>query len=205
MNAYSPDPGALPTSYREVLYWSLGDRWWKLALAQLLSLPLFAFWAVVFLRYASWLGDLPAHLRRFPELNAPLALAIGLLVLVLHELMHGAAMALFGAQPSYGIKWRKLLLYATAHGFAFRRNDYIGVALAPLLGLSGLALAAIAILAGNPAGNPWVIWIIVYAALNAAGAAGDLWIALIVLRFPPQARVIDERDGMRVFVEASFY
>ncbi len=38
------------------------------------------------------------------------------------------------------------------------------------------------------------------ASLNAAGASGDVWMALVVARYPARAYVIDERDGMRIFV-----
>ena len=38
------------------------------------------------------------------------------------------------------------------------------------------------------------------AVVNFAGAVGDLWIAWIVFRYPEQVVVVDERDGMRVFL-----
>jgi len=38
------------------------------------------------------------------------------------------------------------------------------------------------------------------AGLNAAGASGDVWMAVIVTRYPARAYVTDERDGMRVFL-----
>ena len=34
-------------------------------------------------------------------------------------------------------------------------------------------------------------------------AIGDLWIAIIVLRYASTAYVIDERDGVRVFLQNS--
>jgi hypothetical protein len=38
------------------------------------------------------------------------------------------------------------------------------------------------------------------AAINGSGAIGDLWITMIVVRYPPQAYVIDERDGIRMYL-----
>ena len=39
-----------------------------------------------------------------------------------------------------------------------------------------------------------------HASLNAAGASGDVWMAVVVARYPARACVTDERDGMRVFL-----
>jgi hypothetical protein len=38
------------------------------------------------------------------------------------------------------------------------------------------------------------------ATLNSAGTVGDLWILLTTLRYPPQAYLMDERDGTRIFM-----
>ena len=38
------------------------------------------------------------------------------------------------------------------------------------------------------------------AAFNAAGAIGDVWISTIVLRYAPTAWIVDERDGIRVYL-----
>jgi hypothetical protein len=39
--------------------------------------------------------------------------------------------------------------------------------------------------------------------VNASGAVGDLWMTLIALRYPARSRMMDERDGMRVFLPKS--
>jgi hypothetical protein len=50
------------------------------------------------------------------------------------------------------------------------------------------------------AGTPWVLPLAVSAAINAAGAVGDLWISRVVLRYPKESFVMDERDGVRIFL-----
>jgi hypothetical protein len=87
-----------------------------------------------------------------------------------------------------------LVFYATAPGYGFRRNAYVAVALAPLVLISALSVLAMWLLHGTN----WVALPALIGALNGAGAAGDLWMAGVVLRYPPQVYVVDERDGMRV-------
>jgi hypothetical protein len=106
-------------------------------------------------------------------------------------------MRLFGARPRYGVLWKYGMFYATAPGYAFQRNEYLCIALAPLAALSVFAVLAMPLLSGS-----YALWLVVLGATaNAAGAIGDLWIAAIVFtRYPPHAFVIDERDGMRIFL-----
>jgi len=49
-------------------------------------------------------------------------------------------------------------------------------------------------------GTAWVALFAFCATINAGGAIGDLWIAKIVLRYPASAYIMDERDGVRVFL-----
>lgn len=119
-----------------------------------------------------------------------------LLVIVgLYEGVHGAVMRFFGAQPEFGILWRLGAAYATAPGYAFTRNQFVVIALAPLVVLSLLGGLLLAWLPG------WLIpAAVIFLSLNAAGAAGDLWMTVVVLRYPPDAQIMDERDGVRVFL-----
>jgi hypothetical protein len=87
------------------------------------------------------------------------------------------------------------MFYATSPGYAFRRNDYLVVILAPLVGLSLLALMVILFAPPEVA-----LLLALCATVNGAGAVGDLWILLITLRYPERAYVMDERDGMRIFL-----
>jgi hypothetical protein len=163
----------------------------------LLALLSLVLWLFLF----GWLGVKVGHMPQSLEIRLPqlvLVLAGGLLTLVLHELGHGLAMWAFGARMRFGVLWTRLMVYTTAPGHAFPRSAYIVIGLTPLVGLSLLALLGMILLAGTP----WVTLLVLCAAANAAGASGDIWILSIVMRYPPSARLIDERDGMRILLPA---
>ncbi len=117
-----------------------------------------------------------------------------LLVLPLHEWVHGLAIRRAGHRPRYGIKPLKGVLYATADGAFFWRNQYIGMALAPLVVISAACALLMAVL---PFGLAY--WAAVAGILNATGAIADIWMAWIARRYMPDAIFQDEADGMRVF------
>ncbi len=190
------NPGELPPGYQEVLYWKISGKPLRLLLMNLLSVPLLAISGAFFIWLAMTLGRAPTLVGISGLAELLLLLASLALVLVLHELTHGVAMRLFKAHPKYGVLWSKAMFYATSPGFAYPRRQYLAVALAPLVGLSLAALLAIRLLAGTP----WVMLVALVAALNAAGAVGDLWITALVLRYPAHAYVIDEQDGVRIFL-----
>jgi len=125
-----------------------------------------------------------------------LAVAGIVLTFILHELTHGLAMQMFGAKPKYGIIWKGLMLYATSPGYAYRRNNYVVIALAPFVFISVLTILGMWILQGTA----WVALLAVCGVVNASGAVGDMWITMIVLRYSVTAYVMDERDGIRVFL-----
>lgn len=189
-------PGGVPPGYGEALYWKLTTSRSRVLLVNLLALVSLVPWGALFFWVAVSAGWLPASID-FGAWQLLLALILAtVVVLVLHELLHGATMALFGARPQYGVILNRGMFYATAPGFAFPRNRYLIVALTPLVVLSLLAILLMALLAGSP----WVSVVILAATLNASGAAGDLWISAVVLRYPSSAYIIDEKDGMRVFL-----
>jgi hypothetical protein len=113
-------------------------------------------------------------------------------VLPLHEWIHGLAIRRFGHTPRYGIKWS--VLFATSDGAYFRRNEFVQIALAPLVVIS---LAGI--------GLTWVFplgiaeWVALAVAVNAAGAIGDIWMTAVILSYDKSVLVQDEADSMRIF------
>ena len=187
--------GSLPENYHEVLSWTIKENPRRLILLQIFSIPLLIGSGLFFSRLAFSLGGLPSSLG-FGLAEIGITVITMLLTIVLHELAHGIAMQRFGARPRYGALWKQAMFYATAPGYAFRRNDYIQVALAPFLILSLLAILGIWILSGTF----WVVVLAIAGVINASGAVGDLWITTIVLRYPATAYVIDEKDGIRVFL-----
>ncbi len=116
--------------------------------------------------------------------------------IVLHELLHGLAMRLGGARPQYGVLPAHLMFYATAPGYAFRRNTCLMVEMAPLVVLSFLAILGMFILQGTI----WVPLLIVCAAMNFGGAAADLWMISKTLRYSTTSYIVNERDGFRVLI-----
>ncbi len=187
--------GSLPIGYREVLYWSVSDQPRKSVVLQIVSVPLFVVSGALFFWLAIRLGAMPSRLN-FGLLEFGLVLISILLTFVLHELTHGVVMQILGAHPRYGVLLKQAMLYATAPGFAFQRNSYLMVAFAPLACLSILAILGMVALMGTA----WVALLAFCATINAGGAIGDLWITKIVLSYPASAYIMDERDGVRVFL-----
>jgi hypothetical protein len=193
-SAKSSRPGAVPANYREVLYWRITESSWRLTVVNLLSLPLAGLMGLVFFGWLVLLNRMPTVVNIQLPQTVILILAV-VVTLVLHELAHGLAMLAYGARPRFGILWQGLMVYATAPGYAFRRTNYLVVILAPLVGLSLLAFMVILF---SPPGV--AVLVALGATVNGAGAIGDLWILLIVRRYPEVAYVMDERDGMRIFL-----
>ena len=187
--------GSLPDAYQEVLHWSITEKPIRAIAAQIFGVFSFIIFGVIFFRMAIGLGELPAHVES--GLGEIGLVFVGIvLTLGLHELTHGLVMQLFGAKPRYGILWKGLMWYATSPGFAYRRNNYIVIALAPFFFISTLVVLGMWLLQGTL----WVALLAICGIFNASGAIGDMWITLIVLRYPNPAYVMDERDGIRVFL-----
>jgi hypothetical protein len=70
------------------------------------------------------------------------------------------------------------------------------IALAPFVFISTLVILGMWILQGTA----WVALLAICGVVNASGAVGDMWITLIVLGYAVNAYVMDERDGIRVFL-----
>jgi hypothetical protein len=187
--------GSLPDAYQEVLHWSITEKPARAIAAQILGVFSFIIFGVIFFRLAVSLGKLPAHVES--GLGEIGLVFVGIvLTLVFHELTHGLVMQLFGAKPRYGILWKGLMLYATSPGFAYSRNRYIVIALAPFVFISTLVVLGMWLWQGTL----WVALLALCGIFNASGAIGDMWITLIMLRYPTTAYVMDERDGIRVFL-----
>ncbi len=194
-NTNMPSLGSLPDGFHEVLYWTIKENPGRMILLQILAVPLLLLSTAVFCGFAAGLGTLPSSLAfGLGEIIAVILTVV--ITIVLHELAHGIAMQRFGAQPRYGALWKQAMFYATAPGYAFRRNDYVQIALAPLILLSVLSILGMWFLSGTF----WVIVLAIAGIINATGAIGDLWITGIVLRYPASAYIMDEKDGVRVFL-----
>jgi hypothetical protein len=109
-----------------------------------------------------------------------------------HEYVHGLAIRYCGGTPHYGVGLSHFVLpyaYATT-SHEFSRNQFVGVALAPLVVLSGVGVAAMLVFEWG--------WLVVPLAANAGGAVGDVWMTLTVLAYPEHVRVTDHATGVRI-------
>ena len=61
-NSSSITPGTLPNGYREVLYYRL-NKPIRIVVLQILSIPLFVVFGLIFLNVAIELGKLPSHVQ----------------------------------------------------------------------------------------------------------------------------------------------
>ena len=88
------------------------------------------------------------------------------------------------------------MFYATTPGYAYHRNHYLCIVLAPFIVLTVLMGVGMWVLSGTF----WVALFGLCGAINASGAVGGFWMTRIVLGYEASAYVIDERDGIRVFL-----
>jgi hypothetical protein len=186
---------SLPPDYREVLYLQLmqGSRilWLQVGafVPLVLALLLLQSWASLITQVrGAWPGEPPLP-------NILLLVLVYFLMMLIHEGLHGLLIAWAGQRPRFGIKWMLGVVYATTDGGYFQRNMFIAIALAPLVGMTLLGLVVMWFI---PDGwGYWVGWMVV---LNAAGAIGDIWMSVVVLRYPPATLIKDEADSIRVYV-----
>ncbi len=196
INNQIPASGSLPDDYQEALYWSVTEKPKRVVVMNVLGVFLFFIFGLIFSNVAVGLGKLPLAGGINFGLREMIFVLIGIIfTLALHELMHGLTMRLFGASPKYGIIWKGMMLYATSPGYAYPRNNYVIIALAPFILISILVVLGI----WGLQGTLWVALLGICGVINASGAIGDMWITAIVLRYPAAAYVMDERDGVRVF------
>jgi hypothetical protein len=193
----------LPVGYTEAMYWRLATDWRRLVAANLMGLvsaPLATVFfgalavAVTGFNPSRFLGVGGYEAQGEPASIVALIVAI-IGSMVIHELTHGAAIRWCGNRPSYGFQWAGLVPYATAEGQYFTRNQFIICALAPLVCLSLLGSMLL------PVAPLWLVpWLVLGLIANAAGAVGDVWMSIIALRYPSSTWIVDERDGMRVYI-----
>ena len=189
--------GSLPNNYQEVLSWKVTGKTIRVIALNIFGLLLAIPFGLIFSSLAVSLGKMNKLSFGLSEVSL---VFIGiLLTLVLHELTHGLVMQIFGAKPKYGIIWKGLMFYAASPEYAYHRNNFVVIALAPLIFISILVVLGMWLLQGTL----WVALLGICGIINACGAVGDMWITIIVLRYANTAYVIDERDGIRLFLPKS--
>ncbi|MCP4217498.1 MAG: DUF3267 domain-containing protein [bacterium] len=111
------------------------------------------------------------------------------IVVFLHEIVHGVAAILLGYKPIFGIK--PPLVYVTFDQ-RIPRGNFITVALAPLIVLN--ILFGLLFFFG-------IIEVFAYFALliNSMGAMGDIWIAAMLIRQEKGVWVQDTKTGIEIW------
>jgi hypothetical protein len=189
---------SIADGYCEAAYWKLDRK--VTAIANLVGVGVLPFAlgaftvAALMLRGTSLAevgASLDAAVADGPRVLLSVALVWG--VVVVHEATHGLVIGLWGKRPKFGFIHYGLAAYAAAPGQRFKRNQWVVVALAPLVALSALGCVLMPLLPISALGMT-----IFCLAVNAAGAGADVWLSLKVLRFPPEACVVDEPDGIRL-------
>ena len=131
-----------------MLYLKISEKASRTIIMNLLSIPLAFVFGVGFFIFVNLFGK-PHEITKGNS-NFGLILIIGIIVVIaLHEFAHGVAMQNFGAPVKYGFTWKGFIFYATSPRYAFQRNLYIFICLAPLASLSILAYCGILVLVGT--------------------------------------------------------
>ncbi|MBQ8174638.1 MAG: DUF3267 domain-containing protein [Clostridia bacterium] len=183
----------LPTGYREILSVDLQKNKKLAVLVNVSAAVIAVLLAVLGHFHISILslfdlshGFLP-YLARF----GVLAVA-SVAYIVLHELVHGVTMKLFGCPR---VKYGFTGLYAFAGSDCyFGKWPYIAIALAPVV-LWGIVLGVLC--ATLPASWFWVVCLVQIT--NLSGAAGDLYVTAKFLRLPKSILVRDVGVSMTVY------
>jgi hypothetical protein len=114
------------------------------------------------------------------------------LMMVLHEGVHGLIFTMLGGRPTFGARL-PFALYCGAPQQLFTRDAYLAVGLAPLVLLS---LAGIALIVQAPTIAPYVQLALIG---NVAGAAGDLWAVRLLWQQPAEVLVEDTDTGFTLY------
>lgn len=121
-----------------------------------------------------------------------LVLALSIVYIVLHELVHGITMKAVGTKK---VKYGFTGLYAFAGSKDYYdKSSYITIALAPVI-LWGIVLAVVQIF--TPVEWFWVPWLIQVS--NISGAAGDAYVTAKFSKMPKDIMVSDYGVGMTVY------
>lgn len=130
-------------------------------------------------------GPILTFVFDWPLIVGVTILALGVTVVV-HELIHGVVFARYGYRVSYGAMPHIGAFYATPFHQFVARDHVFPVALAPLVVISlvGLPLLAVPV----PVVAFFVFQLLV---INAMGAAGDLYIVVVLHRKPAGTLLYD--------------
>ena len=129
-------------------------------------------------------------------LTIVIVLALMFVTIVVHEGIHGLGFILLAkVRPIFA--FRGVYAYAAAPDWFIPRDPYLVIGLAPFVGIS---LVGVALMAIVPAA--WIAPLVLVCVVNATGAIGDLWVAALLLRQPPEALSNDTGDEINIYAPA---
>ena len=104
-------------------------------------------------------------------------------------------MSIYGGKPRYGAGIAHYIVpyFYTTTKTVFLRNQFIVIAIAPLVVIS---LVGIGVMAAFPSIAHWMFIPFV---INASGAVGDLWVTRNVLRYPKHVLLEDRKTGLIIY------
>ncbi len=142
------------------------------------------------------LGVLIKPINFYEIVNNPIVLCIILFLLIayiiLHEVVHGILIYIYSKRkPKYG--FTGLYAYAGSESY-FNKKQYIVIALSPIV-IWGVVLLILNILL--PFKFFWIIYFI--QVNNISGAAGDLYITLVINKMPPNVLIKDTGIEMTIY------
>ena len=180
----------VPGSEPKVVDWVPGTSsavMWNVAGLVITVAGLFVFALPVMLQSASLSGSI-----QFGVVDLLVVVGVTVLLMVLHEAIHGVVMLGFGARPRFGamlVGHVVPALYATADGHQFTRARYLAIAAAPAVTISLVGFTACF--------GPWAGYLVVPLAIHLGGCVGDGFAMLRALREPSTTLCEDLRDGIR--------
>ncbi len=124
------------------------------------------------------------------------ALLTILLVMVIHEAIHGIFLWVFTKEkPLFGVK--QLYAYAAAPGWFLPRTPYFIVALAPLalITIAGVLLLPVI-------SDSLLPFLLIFITYNFSGAVGDIAVVLWLLKKPRSIYINDFGDGVNIYTQS---
>lgn len=102
------------------------------------------------------------------------------LLVILHELLHGLALKLTGAQHvNYGGYLRRFIFYAEADRHVLNKSQFAFVALTPLVAVQLLTLLAVLVFLSSPT----VYFLLIVMATHSFFCAGDIGLLTVFSRY----------------------
>ena len=199
----------LPSGYQTAFQLNLTQNKKMYLLLNLLGLVLlFAFgwgFARAILWARAWRGNAAVDLNFRIDSLADAAVAIIAVLLltalntILHEAIHGLCFYWFTREkPLFAFHWT--YAYAAAPGWYLPNRQYLVTGLAPLVVISLVGVALAALLP-----SVWLLALWFMLTINAAGAVGDLWVALYLLRLPVTCLAQDQGNSITIYLASESF